>query len=207
MDKCAIYKKFGDDYIADEHTFILGSDLRFTTHFAERFEGLTVLETCTGAGFTTIPLARMAKHVFTVEIDPGHQEQAIANVKTAGLSDRVTFIRGDILDESILKSIPAVDAAFLDPDWAVTGPDHVYRFIGSNTRPSADTLLERIFRITSHIAMILPPYIHIRELAHLPKHERESLFMGREQALFCLYFGDLMRFPGSTEFRIPEESR
>ena len=65
----AIREKFGDDYIADERTFIMGIDQRFTRHFAERFIDLNILETCTGAGFTTISLARTAKHVITVEID------------------------------------------------------------------------------------------------------------------------------------------
>ena len=64
-----IREKFGDDYMADERTFIMGIDQRFTKHFAERFIGFYVLETCTGAGFTTLSLARTAKHVFTVEID------------------------------------------------------------------------------------------------------------------------------------------
>ena len=40
----------------------MGIDQRFTNHFAERFVGLNVLETCTGAGFTTLSLARTAKH-------------------------------------------------------------------------------------------------------------------------------------------------
>jgi hypothetical protein len=54
MNSKSIRKKFGDDYLANEHTFIMGIDLGFTSHFARRFEGHNVLETCTGAGFTTI---------------------------------------------------------------------------------------------------------------------------------------------------------
>jgi len=69
MARNEIRKKFGGDYIANEHTFILGSDHQFASHFAKRFVGMQVLETCTGAGFTTIPLARRAKHVYTVEIN------------------------------------------------------------------------------------------------------------------------------------------
>jgi tRNA A58 N-methylase Trm61 len=124
MDKNAIIAKFGGDYVVDENTYILGSDCRFTSHFAERFKELQVLETCTGAGFTTIPLARMGKHVYAVEINPSHQSQAIRNIEIAVLQNQVTFIHGDILDESILANIPSVDGVFIDPDWAITGPDH-----------------------------------------------------------------------------------
>lgn len=202
MNSSAIREKFGGDYLADERTFIMGIDHRFTAHFAERFRGRRVLETCTGAGFTTISLARTAKHVFTVEIDQSHQKQAIENVKKAGLSINVTFLRGDILDQGLLDRLLFVDAAFIDPDWAVTGPDHVYRFQRSNTRPPADILLDRILQITENVAIVLPPYIDVKELDGLPKHERESLYLGESQELFCLYFGGLVTAFGESEFRV-----
>lgn len=202
MDSNAIKKKFGGNYIADEHTFILGSDHRFAFHFAERFKGLSVLETCTGAGFGTIHLARNASHVHTIEINPKHQNMAVSNIEMEGLSDKVSFIQGDAMDETVLKLLPHIDAAFLDPDWAVSGPGHVYRFNNSNTRPPADVLLERILKITSNIALVLPPYIDLSELQGLPPHERESLFIGDSLELLCLYFGALIRREGETEFRV-----
>lgn len=198
----AIREKFGDDYIADERTFIMGIDQRFTTHFAERFSGLTVLETCSGAGFTTISLARTAKHVFTVEIDESNQKKAINNIEQAGLLSNTTFIFGSILEPEILGEIPAFDAAFIDPDWAVTGPDHKYRFQRSNTEPPADTVLRKILEITDNVAIVLPPFIKIQEFDDLPKHEREKLYLGESHELFCLYFGCLIRSSGETEFRV-----
>jgi 16S rRNA G966 N2-methylase RsmD len=204
MNRNEIRKKFGGDYIANEQTFNLGSDHRFTYHFAERFEGMQVLETCTGAGFTTIPLARRVKYVYTVEIDLNHQKQAIANVEIAGLQSHVSFIHGDILDETILTNIPLVDGAFLDPDWVVAGPDHVYRFKNSNTQPPADVLLNKISELTENIALVLPPYIDTDEFRELPRHERESLYLGESHELFCLYFGELIRTPGETEYCAPD---
>jgi tRNA1(Val) A37 N6-methylase TrmN6 len=204
MDPNSIRDKFGGDYIADERTFKMGIDQRFTAHFAERFKDLSVLETCTGAGFSTISLARAAKHVFTVEIDKSHQQQAISNVEKAGLSTRVTFINGNILDESVLRQLPSVDAAFIDPDWASTGPDHVFRFIHSNTQPPADTVLNQIFEKTKNVAIVLPPLIEVQEFNNLPEHERQKLYMGESHELFCLYFGKLINSVGETEFRVPK---
>jgi hypothetical protein len=198
----AIRKKFGDDYIADERTFVMGIDQRFTAHFAERFQGRNVLETCTGAGFTTISLARTAQHVFTVEIDRSIQQQAIKNVEKAGLSTHVSFIQGSILDQSLLDTLLSVDAAFIDPDWAPKGPAHVYRFVHSHTQPPADTVLGKIFEITENVAIVLPPLLEVREFDDLPKHEREKLYLGESHELFCLYFGKLIRSYGETEFRI-----
>ena len=59
MDSQTIRDKFGNDFAADDHTFKLGIDQRFTKHIAHRFRRRNVLETCTGAGFTTIALARV----------------------------------------------------------------------------------------------------------------------------------------------------
>jgi tRNA1(Val) A37 N6-methylase TrmN6 len=204
MDPNSIREKFGGDFIADEHTYMMGIDKRFTAHFAERFKELLVLETCTGAGFSTISLARTAKHVYTVEIDKSHQQQAISNVEKAGLSNHVTFIHGSILDQSVLRQLPSIDASFIDPDWASTSPDHVYRFIHSNTQPPADVVLYKIFEKTKNVAIVLPPLVEVQEFDNLPEHERQKLYLGESHELFCLYFGKLIKSIGETEFRVPK---
>ena len=202
MDAKAIRDKFGDDFIATDLTFKMGMHHRFTAHIAERFRGGKVLETCTGAGFTTISLARLASRVITVEINPSHQEQARQNIARVGLTNKVTFISGDILDENLLWALPPVDAAFLDPDWADTEAGHQYRFINSNTIPPADALLERIFRITKNVALVLPPEVDAREFSQLPENECEKLYLNGSHELYCLYFGDLIRRIGETGFRV-----
>ncbi len=153
----------------------MGIDQRFTAHFAERFIDLNVLETCTGVGFTTISLARTAKHVFTVEIDKSIQKQAIYNVQKAGLSTHVSFIHGSILDQNLLGNFLPVDAAFIDPDWAATGPDHIYRFIHSNTQPPADTTLRARAKITSHFC--ISASAHLWPMPHSQNPRNSSLFL------------------------------
>ena len=128
MDSKAIIEKFGDNYIADELTYKMGIDRRFTKNIAERFKNRIVLETCTGAGFSTISLAQVAKLVITFEIDKNHQFQAKKNLEKAGLTERVVFNLGNILDEKLTNELPPIEAAFLDPDWAVTGPNHIFKF-------------------------------------------------------------------------------
>jgi tRNA1(Val) A37 N6-methylase TrmN6 len=191
MDPAAIRAKFGAGYQATELTYRMGIDQRLTAPIAARFRGLCVLETCTGGGFTTIALARATAHVTTVEIDPAHQAQARHNVARAGLSDRVTFLAGDILAHETWDRLPPVDAAFLDPDWAVTGPAHVHHFRRSTTRPPADTLLERVLEATPNVALILPPQLDLQELEGLPAHERQSLYLEGSHELYCLWFGAL----------------
>lgn len=198
MDESAIRAKFGDNYEATERTFRLGIDTRLTRPIAVRYQGLRVIESCTGGGFTTIALARVATHVTTVEIDPSHQKQARANVQRAGLSHKVDFVLADAMSARVLDLMAAADAAFLDPDWAVSGPDHVFHFRNSNMQPPADLLLEAALGRTRNIALILPPSLALEELQGLPEHERQSLFLAGEHVLYCLYFGDLARSTSPT---------
>lgn len=200
IDRKEIKEKFGGDYIADGNTFVMGIDRRFTNHFASRFSERRILETCAGAGFTTIALAKIARKVISVEIEPLHLVQAKQNVKTAGISNRVVFVLGNILDPDLLNSLADFDCAFIDPDWAVSGPKHEYRFRNANTRPPADVVLSIILQRTKNVAIVLPPFIDIRELDGLPPHERQSLYLDTRHELYCLYFGDLKTTVGETVF-------
>jgi SAM-dependent methyltransferase len=204
MDKEKIVEKFGGDYIADEYSYIMGIDIRFTDHLANRFKNRKVLETCSGAGFTTISLAKYANHVYSVEIDTPRLEIAKINLKTAGLENEVTFFNGDITLTKMLDLLPPIDAAFIDPDWAVTGENHVYRFLNSNTKPPSDKLLNLIFKITSNITLIQPPFIDKKEFKKLPPHECESLYFNGQHELYSLHFGDLARFTGDSKFVVNE---
>lgn len=201
MKTTDIRDKFGDDYLATERTFRLGIDIRLTRRIARRFQGLSVLETCTGGGFTTLALAEVATSVVTIEIDPEHLAQARANVARAGLQDKVKFLEGDALSDELLGSIHGIDAAFLDPDWAVTGPDHVCRFRQSNMRPPADALLAKVLGMTANVALILPPTIDLGEIEDLPPHELQTIYLGNSHALYCLYFGALAVTRGASELR------
>ena len=98
MNRDAIRSKFGADYCANDRTFRMGLDVRFTDHLADRFKGRVVLETCAGGGFTSIALARKAEYVFSVEIDSERLFDAKRNAALAGFRGNVTFIRADIFD-------------------------------------------------------------------------------------------------------------
>jgi hypothetical protein len=196
ITKEMIRAKFGDDYVATERTFRLGIGKFFSYHIAERFQDKRVLETCTGGGFCTISLARVAEHVVTVEVDPDHQLQAAENIERAGLGAKVTFISGDILSGDVLKRCGNFDAAFLDPDWAIAGTDHVYRFKNSNTRPPSDLLLASLLGRCDSVALVLPASVDQEELDGLPQHELETLYLDGMPELVCLYFGPLMHSPG-----------
>jgi len=202
MNKNEIIEKFGNIYIVDDDTFKMGIDHRITTQIAKRFQNLNVLETCSGAGFSTISLARTAHRVTSIEINPINQNQAKQNILIAGLIDKVDFILDDALDFNILSSLPEIDAAFLDPDWNDKGPEHIYKFKDSNMKPPADQLLNTVFKITNNVAIILPPYIEENELISLPEFELQKIYIDGNLVLFCVYFGSIVKVIGNSEMRI-----
>ncbi len=202
MDTLAIRAKFAGDYTATETTYRLGIDARITERIAERFHNRIVFESCTGAGFTTIALARKAKRVVTVELQVEHKEQARKNLAKAQVLDRVQLILGDCLSNVVLDQVGDINAAFLDPDWALGGPGHVCRFRSSNMQPPADLLLAKTLKITADVALILPTFIDLNELEGVSQHELQSIYLGREHVLYCLYFGQLAKTIGKTELSV-----
>lgn len=189
--KVDIIAKFGDAFAATERTFRLGIDRRITKAVATRFRNHRVFESCTGAGFSTISLAEQAESVVTFEIDAETQAQAIANIERSGLTDKVNFVLGDCMSPTALKQYENFTAAFLDPDWAVTGPDHIIRFRNSNMEPPADKLVNFVFEFCSNVALIMPIDIPKSEFAGLPNFELAEIFLSGEKVLHCLFFGAL----------------
>ena len=132
-----------------------------------------------------------------------HECNAIQQPSRGDVVLRLCLVSRINLDsERTWEAVSGIDAAFLDPDWAVTGPHHVHRFRQSSTRPPADELLDRVFRATRNIALVLPPTLDIHELDGLPRNERQKLYMDGNHELYCLYFGDLANCFGQTEFRV-----
>ncbi len=202
MDSNKIRNKFGGDFRANNKTFVMGIDRRITQKIAQRFRNKNVLETCTGAGFTTISLAKVAEKVTTVEICSEHQDQAKVNVERCGLLHNVNFVLGDVLNTSLLNSLGKFDAAFLDPDWCVTGANYNYKFRNSNMQPPADKLLHTILEITKNAALILPPQIPINELTEIDNCEIQKIYLEDEFVLYCLYFGDLIGTSRNSQMNV-----
>ena len=203
MERQAIIEKFGSPFAANERTYKMGIDIRFTEHLALRFRNRVVLETCSGGGFTTISLAKQAAHVYSFDIDQSALDTARANAALAGVDSNITFLHDDIFhgikNSGLMRTI---DASFIDPDWADTGTNPVYSFVHSQTQPPSDRLLEAILNSTPNVTLVQPPFIPVKEFAHLPTHELERLFIDTTLELYCLHFGELASRDGDSEYTV-----
>jgi len=202
MEKQLIIEKFGTAYIANELTYKMGIDIRLSDHLALRFNNLIVLETCSGGGFSSILLAKYAKHVYSFDIDKSRIDEAKENSVRAGVDSKITFIHDDIYN-GIKQSevMDKIEASFIDPDWADSGMNHVYKFIHSNTKPPSDHLLNMILEINPNATLIQPPYIPLNEFSHLPNHELECLYLDNSLELYCLHFGSLANFNRISKYK------
>ncbi|MGD0729063.1 MAG: methyltransferase domain-containing protein [Candidatus Micrarchaeaceae archaeon] len=203
MNKGNILKKFGrENYKLANDTYVMGIHQILGTHIAQRFADCDIiLEACTGAGFMLIPLAQNVKKVITVEINSEHLKQAKNNIKIAGVNSKIRFILGNILEDKVMKKIPKIDAAFLDPDWAEAGKSksaHATKL--SSMQPPADILLNKTIKKTPNVALRLPKELNLRELRKVPPHELEKIYLDNDFKFYCAYFGKLARKIGRTRF-------
>jgi ubiquinone/menaquinone biosynthesis C-methylase UbiE len=68
--------------------------------------GMSVVDLCCGDGLFTIPLARMARSVVAIDLDPEMLRIAKARAAAAGL-ENLTFIAGDAYDVATVTAEPA----------------------------------------------------------------------------------------------------
>ncbi|HEY4515758.1 MAG TPA: methyltransferase domain-containing protein [Candidatus Paceibacterota bacterium] len=191
MDQDSILQKFGADYVVDEDTYKMGVHHILADKIAKRFSSHKFcLDTCLGAGFMTIAIAKCVDKVIGVDIDPLHLDQAKQNAKTASVEDKVEFFEGDVLE--VIDKIGEFDSAFLDPDWAKVGEgkeNHVLEL--SQMMPRADFLLDKVFEKTKNVCLRLPKEFDLNKLENLPPHESESIYQDGKLKFYCIYFGDL----------------
>lgn len=201
MDKNLIFEKFGGAYVANPDTYHMGIHSSLGDKIAQRFKGSKIcLDTCLGAGFMTLNLAKYVEKVIGVDVNPAHLEEARNNTKIAGIESQVEIIQGDVLE--VIDTLE-FDSAFLDPDWAKVGEskeNHVmelYQMV-----PNAEILLEKVFKKAKNVCLRLPKEFDLNKLNLLSSHESEAVYQDDKLKFYCIYFGSLIKKEGNTELRV-----
>jgi SAM-dependent methyltransferase len=73
--------------------------------------GMTIIDLCSGDGWFTLPIAKVAARVFAVDIDPALHDIAHARLTEGGIKN-VEFIAGDAFDLPTLVK-PPVEMIFM----------------------------------------------------------------------------------------------
>jgi trimethylguanosine synthase len=97
-----------------------------------------VMDGTTGIGSIAIALARQphVREVIAVDVDADRLAMAAHNAKLYGVSDKIRFVRGDVVDALRMHR---VDSLILDPPWG--GPDY------DRTRTGLDDLPMNVRRV------------------------------------------------------------
>jgi predicted O-methyltransferase YrrM len=105
-----------------------------------------ILEVGTLGGYSSIWMARALPadgRLVTLEFDPHHAEVARANLKAAGLADRVEVMTGPALD-SLPKLTGPFDLVFIDADKA-NNPNY-FAWAMRLTRPGSLIIVDNVIR-------------------------------------------------------------
>ncbi len=162
--------------------------------------GMTVVDLCAGDGWFTLPIAKIAQHVFAIDIDDKLLDIAKARLTRDGVRN-CDIIEGDAYD--IAELIPAsVDFVFLAnafhgvPDkprlaaavGSVLKPDGLFAIVNWHTRPREETTIlgeargpvtELRMTPNSVIAEVEPSGLKLCEVVEIPPYHYGVIFEKR----------------------------
>jgi len=170
-------------------------------HIGERLKQYkSCVELCTAVGALVIHIASFIPMVVGVDLDPKRIEAAKQNAKTYGVEDRTEFVVGDVLDESLLKTIKA-EVAILDPDWSAAGSDKsVHETNIDNMQPSMRQMIVLTRKyITPNLVLRVPKHFTLETLKEFGSYELESIIIDGRLRFKVVYF-----LPGIEESRETE---
>jgi len=134
--------KFSKKVRADTDAYYMSCPEVIGRHIASQLSRFdSCVELCSAAGLLTVQLARIMKKVYAVEIDAQRVKDAIYNAKLYGVDDKIDFIKGDVLDANLLKSISA-DVAIIDPDWSKDAIKSNHVLTINETQPNMKKIYE-----------------------------------------------------------------
>ena len=108
-----LVKKIKEDCIKDRIPILLDESLSYINGYIKKNDVKSILEIGTAVGYSSIMMAIINPDVkiTSIERDQERYMQAVKNVKSLGLDDRITLIYNDALDVSIEDKF---DLIFID---------------------------------------------------------------------------------------------
>ena len=189
--------KFSKDILYDEDAYYMSCPEVVANYLAELLKSYkTAVELCSAIGITVCALAKHMDKVYGVEIDSKRIEMAKNNAKLYGVSDKVEFIQGDVLDTNLLKNIKA-SVAVLDPDWNVDkNTPKIHSNSLANTTPNAIELFNKVKEnITSNLVIRVSKNVSFNDLKELGVcHVYNIIYDGRIRFKYALYLDNIKEY-------------
>ncbi|MBN2052344.1 class I SAM-dependent methyltransferase [Candidatus Woesearchaeota archaeon] len=177
-------------------------DLRWATneavanHRAQRLRCDTIADLGCGIGFQAFAFARTCKRVIAVDVDDKKIALASKNAEVLKIKN-IEFVQGDVLDDVVVKKLSGADIVFCDPERI---PEEGERSI-SSIKPDLKKLVAKYSKITSAIAIELPP-----QIKNIPFDcEKEYSSVNGKLNRLTMYVGELRRCDRSAVI-LPSEA-
>ncbi|MBO1265958.1 tRNA1(Val) (adenine(37)-N6)-methyltransferase [Proteiniclasticum sp. SCR006] len=105
--------------IQKEKGFRFGVDAVLLSDFARVKKKDLVMDFCTGTGILPILLygKSHARQITGIELQDEFAEMAMRSVQLNHIEDRVKILKGDVRDETLLKSLPRFDVVTVNPPY------------------------------------------------------------------------------------------
>lgn len=109
----------GIHIIQKRNGFRFGVDAVLLANFAEVKGNHSVMDLCTGTGIVPFIIKgkKNPKHISGIEIQEEFVEMANRSVKINNLCDQIKFIKGDLKDKKLLKSLGRFDVVTVNPPY------------------------------------------------------------------------------------------
>jgi 16S rRNA G966 N2-methylase RsmD len=196
--------RFSRPMIGDADGLFMANYEVAARHLADRLRCHRVMELCCGIGATTVCLAETCDEVYGVDCDARRLEYARTNAAAWGVSDRVRFICGDALDETLLRSLPRPHVVFADPEWEpAEHPLSEHARDPRQTQPPTDQLVAVVrSHVTENIVLRMPLETELEHLRPLGPCEVEQVNIDGQPKFSYLYYGAPARRPARTEMHL-----
>jgi len=182
--------KFSKNINSDSEAFYMSCPEVVAKHIANKLSQFkTCVELCCAVGMLSIQLAKKMKKVYAIDIDKQRIEHAKNNAKLYGVTDKINFIIGDVLDYNLLKSVSA-EVAILDPDWSQEGSEK-HNHVKSIEKTQPD--LRKMFTltkkyITKNIVIRVPKTFTFKTLKDFGPCNIENIIWNNSVKFKVVYF-------------------
>lgn len=184
--------KFSKNIFSDNDAFYMSTPEIVAEHIANQLAKYkTCAEMCCAIGMLSVQLAKKMDKVLAIDINKERIGNAKKNAKLYGVSEKIDFINGDVLDENLLKKL-SVDVAVLDPDWSKNETDkslHVKNI--DDTQPSLKKMFGLTKKlVTKNIVARIPKTFDAATLSELGACRIENIIWNNEIKFKVAYFLD-----------------
>ena len=183
--------KFSKEIYGDADGIYMSCPEVISKHLAEKLAKYkTGVELCCALGITVIQLAKKLEYVYGIDMDTERIISAKKNAQLYGVQNKTEFIQGNVLDETLLKSIQA-EVAILDPDWSAGSNKKEHVVDLEMTQPSMkDMFYKAKENITHNLVLRIPNTFTFETLSILGKCEIENIIWDNRVRFKYAFFAD-----------------